>query len=148
MDETTDPREAMLERQRFGLAIVGGVIGVIVMTGAWVGVYLSTAFHSFLLALVLGIVVGLIVRVMGRGCTPAFGVIGGVAAVLGTFLSYVLVVQAMLASNAGVSLIDQLTSQSAIAPFSTYLGQYAVPFHLFAYVIAGLEGFSLSYRRV
>lgn len=143
-----DLRQAALRRQSLTKSLVGGVIGFTASVSLWVLVYAMTGFNSFLFGFVVGIIVGLCVWALGRGCTPAFGLIGAAFAIGATLTSYVLVVQIIEANSLQTPIFQHLFSQQPGAWFDLYFKQYFVPFHLFAYIIAGLEGFSLAFRRV
>lgn len=143
-----DLRQAARDRQSVLLAVVGGLGGAIVSTGVWVLVFALTGFNTFLFAFLVGIVVGLSTWALGRGCSPSYGLIGAALAIGSTMLAYVLIVQMIQATNAQTPFFTQLTSQSPVAWFQAYFQGSFVPLHLFAYIIAGLEGYSLAFRKV
>ena len=143
-----DLRAAALRRQSVVMSLVGGVIGLVVSSGAWVLIVALTGFNTILYAFVAGIVVGLCVWALGRGCTPAFGLIGAAFALGATLISYVIVVQIYQANAAQTPLFTHMSSQSPVDWFTVYFQQYLSPLHFLAYAIAGLEGYSLSFRKV
>lgn len=143
-----DLDQAAKERQSLLLAIIGGSGGMVLTAGLWALVYALTGVHTFLFAFLTGIIVSVCVRALGRGCTPVYGLVGAIFALAATLIAYVIVAQVHQATSLQTPWLKHLMSQSPVDWFQTYFQAYLVPRHGFAYILAGLLGYSGAFRRL
>ena len=77
-DPSVEPAvgQRLVRQQSFAGALVGGLMGAIVVVGLWVGLTLVTRWESSIFLFFVGIVVGGFVRFTGRGLEARFGMVG------------------------------------------------------------------------
>jgi len=76
-------REALIARQNIGLAALGGLIGAAIGAAAWAVVTVVTKFQIGFMALGVGWLAGTLAWKLGRGLSPAYGVVGAILALVG-----------------------------------------------------------------
>lgn len=127
----------------FPLAIVGGAIAAVIGAAIWAAVSLATGYQIGFMAIGVGLLVGIAVRFAGGGGSPAFGVIGGLFALLGCLLGNLLTVIGYLADHEGIGFFAALFSFNYAATFEIMQATFS-PMDLLFYGIAVYEGFKFG----
>ncbi|MFN9880838.1 MAG: hypothetical protein ACK557_20410 [Planctomycetota bacterium] len=135
--------------QNLPLAIVGGLVAALVGAAIWAAVTVATGYQIGWMAVGVGFLVGLAVRVLGKGITPIFGVIGAAGALFGCLLGNLLSVCGFFAGNQGVPFLE-LTLSTLTDP-SAIIDLFKATFHpmdLLFYGIAVYQGYQFAFRNV
>ncbi len=95
--------EGLKKEQNMPMAIVGGIIGALVSGGLWAAITVATETQFVFFSIVVGIIVGFIVRVLGKGMSIPFGIIGAIFSLLGCVLGNILAIVVIYSNEAGVN---------------------------------------------
>lgn len=125
------------------LAIVGAAVAAIVGASLWALLTVLTEKQFAYAAIGLGFLVGLAVRTLGKGSTPAFGLIGGVFALLGCALGNLLTVVGFLSKQMEVSFFSSLANVDLSIAIELMKATFE-PIDLLFYAIAAFFGFKFS----
>ena len=135
------------------LGIIGGVVAAIIGAVVWAAIVAVTKYETGLIAILVGAIVGFAVRFFGRGTSVAYGVIGGVLALVAVVVGSLLAIAIIYTSDptlntSGISL-SQMLQVMASDPGSTLslLQQTLSPIDLLFYAIAIFEGFAFATGR-
>ncbi len=130
-------------RNNLILGAVGGAIAAIIGAAIWAGVTIATGWQIGFMAIGVGILVGFAVRLLGKGETQVFGIVGGVFALVGCVLGNLFTGMAVLAKEIDVPFMEVfLNFDYSAAP--ELLGAMFSPMDLLFYGIAVWEGFKFA----
>lgn len=108
-DSTALSQQAQLEsQQNLVLAIVGGLVAAVVAAAIWAAVTVVTEYQIGWMAVGVGFAVGLAVRVLGKGVTPIYGIVGAVLALFACLLGNLLSVCGFAAKESDLSFFEAL----------------------------------------
>ena len=139
----------LLSEQNLLLGIVGGFVATLIGAAIWAAVTLATGYQIGWMAVGVGFLVGLAVRLLGKGITPAFGLVGAVGALLGCLLGNLFSVCGFAASQQNVPfsnlLFGLLSEPAALVELCKATFQ---PMDLLFYGIAVYEGYNFAFRQI
>jgi hypothetical protein len=139
--------EALRQEQDFGLGIVGGLVGGGIGAALWAVITYVTDYQIGFMAVGVGFLVGYGVRLLGRGMDRAFGVAGGIIALVSVVLGNFLVSIGYLANIWEVGYIEALLSFNYAMTFELMSATFS-PVDLVFYAIAIYEGYRFSFRQI
>lgn len=139
--------EELRREENFMAAIFAGIISAIVSAILWAVITVSTGYQIGYVALAVGFIVGVTVRVVGKGMTKKFGILGALCALAGCVLGNILSVIGILAGQAEMGFFD-VFSQVPISAFPSILIDTFSGMDLFFYAIALYEGYQFSFRGI
>lgn len=125
------------------LAILGGLVAALIGAAIWAVVTVSTGYQIGWMAVGIGFLVGYAVRYLGRGSSPAFGVVGAVLAVLGCAVGNLFSGIGFIAGEAGLDFISTALQFNYAASFEL-LGDMFAPMDILFYGIALYEGYKFG----
>ena len=127
------------------LAVLGGLAAALIGAAIWAVVTVTTKMQIGFMAIGVGLLVGYAVRLLGKGSTPAYSIVGAVLALLGCVLGNLLSACAFLADARAVSLASELSSVAKDFGLATSLMQASFDgMDLVFYGIAAYEGFKFA----
>jgi len=137
--------EQLRAEQRFGLALLAGLLASAACAGIWAAVTALTEYQIGWMAVGVGFVVALAVRMAGRGIDRRFGVAGAALALLGCVAGNLLAISYFVAVEQAVPYTMVLGAlRPAIAIELLSAGFH--PMDLLFYGIALYEGYRFSFR--
>ncbi|MHC1782267.1 MAG: hypothetical protein AB9891_05805 [Anaerolineaceae bacterium] len=139
--------ESLKLEQNLALGILGGVLGGLIGAVAWALISYFTGYSIGWIAVGVGFLVGFGVSKLGKGLEPAFGIAGGVIALLSVLLGNFLVSLIYLAQYLEMGFLDVLLGFDYSLTIDLILETFA-PMDLVFYAIAVYEGYRFSFRRV
>jgi len=135
--------------QNLVAAMVAGFIAALVGAFIWAVVTVVTEFQIGWMAVGVGFLVGYAVRVLGKGLSSGFGMVGAVCALGGCVLGNVLSGCGFVAKESQLPLaqvVMQVLLQPAVA-WELLLATFS-PMDLLFYGIAVYEGYKFSFRQI
>jgi hypothetical protein len=123
-----------MDHNPFG-AIIGGIIGAVAGAILWAAVTLFFSHELGFAAIAIGFITGFLVRVLGKGTTSIYGVIGALFTIVGCTLGKLFTVIILQAQENNISITEALKSfdLSATLPLVKYtFNNYDLLFYLFA----------------
>ncbi len=129
-------------RSNIFLGFIGGLASSIIGAGLWAGITILTGYQIGFMAIGVGFLVGFCVRILGKGNTLAYGVMGAVFALLGCMLGNILSMYGMYAKEFHVSIGEAYNMM--IGPIDILTESFQVMDLLF-YGLAVYEGFKFSF---
>ncbi len=166
-DETTNEAEAQTEeqnesfdpaiaeafmaelesQQNLPMGIVGGVVAALIGAAVWAGITVMTEYQIGWMAIGVGLLAGYAVRLLGKGISSKFGIVGVVCALLGCVLGNLFSACGFLAIEESVPffdiVIEVLTNPGLGIDLLAWMFS---PMDILFYAIAGYEGYKLSFR--
>jgi uncharacterized membrane protein YsdA (DUF1294 family) len=139
----------ILEQQNLPLGLVGGLIAAIVGAVIWGAITVLTKFQIGWMAVGVGFLVGYTVRILGKGVSSSFGVVGAVCALLGCVLGNLLSTCGFVSIQNSIPFFQVVhivlerpgaISDLMIASFS--------PMDILFYGIAVYEGYRFAFRQI
>ena len=118
------------------LALIGAAL--------WAVITVTTGYRIGFMAIGVGFLVGLTVGRLGKGTTPAYGILGAALSLAGCVVGNVLAFTGLIAQSEGLPYFATL-SQLDVMAISTLLTETFSPIDLLFYAIAVYEGFKLSF---
>ena len=140
-------QQQLVSEQNLPLALIGGAVAAAVSAAIWAGVTASTGYQIGFMAIGVGFVVGYAVRILGKGMTSPFGIVGAVFSLLGCAVGNLLAVTQIIAAEDGGSLLDalpQLTPELA----QELMVAFFSPMDLLFYALALYYGYTLAFRQL
>ncbi len=125
------------------LGLVGGLVGAFLGAALWAAIAYFTNYKLGLIAIVVGLAAGFGVRLLGKGRTALFSVVGAVCALLGCVVGDCLTIIALGSKVANVSLLDMMQR----LPFSALVDILKEAFDvkdILFYGIAAYEGWRFA----
>jgi len=142
-----------MDHNPFG-AIIGGIIGAITGSILWTAVTLFFNHEIGFVAIAIGFLTGFLVRILGKGRTIIYGVIGAIFTISGCTLGKLLTVIVLQSNEKGISIAEALRSfdLDATLPLVKYtFNNYDIFFYLFALLTGYLysidKGKEMHFRR-
>ncbi len=139
--------QRLLAEQNLPAAIGAGVVAALVGAAIWAAVTVFTNYQIGWMAVGVGFLVGWAVRMVGKGVTKPFGVIGAVLALLGCALGNVLTIYGVVANTTNTSFFTVIGMVPLSAVVNAF-GEAMQPMDFLFYGIAVIEGYKFSFRRV
>jgi hypothetical protein len=133
--EFEDHLAKLKSEEDFFLGLMGGIVGMVLGAALWTMVALITGHHIGWIALGLGLLTGGGVRILGRGFSAGFGIMGGFLALIGCFLGYVITI-AVVVKTLDITIIMTLIRVT--------FGPKDVVF----YLLATYAGYRTAFRRI
>jgi len=127
------------------LAIVAGVVAALIGAALWAVITVTTGYQIGFMAIGVGFLVGLSVGRLGKGTTPAYGILGAALSLAGCVVGNVLAITGFIAQNESQPFFVVL-SQLNIPAIPSILIETFSPIDLVFYAIAVYEGYKLSFR--
>ena len=137
--------QQMRDNQNLSLAVLGGAGAAVVGAVIWAVITAVTHYQLGIMAIGVGFLVGFAVRILGRGITPTFGVIGAVLSLVGCAIGNFLASAAFYAEQEKISVFDVLKA----VDFQTALDvmvQTFDPVDAVFYAIAVYYGYKNSFK--
>jgi hypothetical protein len=128
------------------LAVVAGVVAAIVGAALWAGLTVLTERQFAYAAIGLGCLVGFGVRLLGKGTTPVFGVIGGVLSLLGCALGNLLSIVGFISKETEVSFFSTLANVDLDIAIEMMKATFE-PIDLLFYGLAAYCGFKFGFSK-
>ncbi len=138
---------SLQREQNFLLGLVGGIVAGIIGAVLWAVLTVATGFQIGWFAVGIGFLVGFAVRLLGKGLTSQFGVMGAVLSFLSVLAGNYLSIVGLVAKDEGASFMPLLTSLPPMAVLEVVV-KSSSPITLLIYGIAIYEGFKFSFRKI
>ena len=135
------------DSQNLSLGVLAGAVAAAAGAGLWAVIAAAVKMHIGFMAIALGALVGLTVRRFGQGFDRGFGIAGALLAFAGCAAAIVLTVVILASQELGIPFFHVL---SRVDP-GAYLRIWKLtvqPIHVFFYVLAILEGYRFSIKRI
>lgn len=150
---TPEEREAamrdMLAEENFPLAILGGGTGALIGAGLWAAITVFTEVQIGWMAVGVGFLAGCGTRLLGKGVSGAFGVVGAVCALIGCLLGNLFTVCYFVAQGAETDFSEVLAVLlSDPSALLSVMAQTFSVIDLLFYGIAVYEGYRFSLRQL
>ena len=129
------------------MGIVGGIIAALIGAAAWAGVTVLTNYQIGWMAVGVGFIVGYAVRVLGKGLSKVYGVVGAVLALTGCLAGNLFSVCAVLSKQEAIPFFDLLSRLNPLIIMDLMKATFS-PIDLLFYGIAVYEGYRFSFRQI
>jgi hypothetical protein len=137
-------RQELLDNQNLFLGLVGGLTGAAIGAGLWSLVTTWTGYQISWMAVGVGFLVGLGIRILGRGATPIFGVMGALLSLGACLAGNYLTVGIIASRELGIPLMEALLQTDLIIQVMQEASFGLID--LLFYGIALYTGFKLSFN--
>jgi len=139
-----DKNSFMQDQNPLG-AVLGGIIGVPISSAFWTEVVSIYKLEINILAIAVGFIVGYMVKILGKGNTPVYGIIGVIFTLFGCISGRIMSAM-ILNSGKPITLIaDQVINlNTGMAVY--YLESTFQISDLIFYIIALFAGYYCSFR--
>ncbi len=127
-------------RSNIFLGFIGGLASSIIGAGLWAGITVLTGYQIGFMAIGVGFLVGMCIRVLGKGSTLTYAVMGAVFALLGCMAGNVLSMYGIFAKEFQTTIGN---AYNLIGPIDM-LKETFQPMDLLFYALAVYEGFRFS----
>ena len=142
-------KNQLYAEQNLLLGIVGGVVSAVIGATIWAVVTVATEYQIGWMAVGVGFLVGYAVRILGKGISTTFGVVGASCALVGCILGNLLSSCGFLANQESVPVlqvvVNVLTQPAVIVEL---LKVTFSPMDVLFYAIAVYEGYKFSFRQI
>ena len=137
------------QNQNLPLAVIGGFAASVIAAVLWALITYLTNFQIGFMAIGVGIVVGYAVKVLGKGITTPFGIVGAIFALIGCLLGNLLtaVIAGSMEEGSSFSYVLSALMSSPGIILEVYKATFS-PIDLLFYAIAIYEGFKISFRQI
>ena len=135
------------DNQSIQMGMLGGIIGAVIGAAAWAGITVATGYQIGWMAVGVGFLVGYAVRIMGKGISKQFGIVGAILALVGCLAGNLFSVCAVVSRQEDIPFLDllvRLDPEIVIDIFKTTFS----PMDLLFYGIAIYEGYRFSFRKI
>jgi hypothetical protein len=132
-------------QQNPGLGVLGGIIGLLIGAILWALISVLLDRQIGYMAIGVGLLVGIGVRLLGKGRTALFGIVGAVLALIGVLLGNALAVILFASREAGVSVTEVLP----LVDWAGLLGeiiQLSEPIDWLFYALAVYAGYRSAFQ--
>jgi len=133
--------------ENFTGAIIAGIISAIVSAALWAVITVATNYQIAYMAIAVGIIVGFAIRILGKGISQKFGILGAIFALAGCVLGNIFSIIGFAAQEAGVGFFAML-SQVDFATIPSVLSAWFSPMDLVFYGAALYMGYNFSFRKI
>lgn len=130
--------------ENMAMAIVAGLISSVVCAGIWAGVTVATGYQIGWMAIGVGFAVGIAVRMMGKGMSNSFGIVGAGFALFGCLLGNLLSIVGFVSQNEGVAFMQLMNSLTPPVVVELFQVTFA-PMDLLFYGLAIYGGYKTSF---
>lgn len=137
------PQVIVEQSGNLALGALGGLIAAAVGACIWAAITLVTGYQIGFMAIGVGFLVGMAVRYLGRGSSPAFGVVGAALALAGCLAGNLFTIIGFVIREQGISFSQALHVLEPSTAINA-LVETGGPIDLLFYGIAIYEGFRLS----
>lgn len=125
------------------MGLIGGAVAALVGAGVWATIAYLTGYEIGWIAIGVGALVGIAVRVMGKGDTPAFGVLAALLALAGCVLGRLMAIWLVFANEYDLPLGQVIENISVIDA----LKRTASPIDAVFLIIALVVGYQVAVSR-
>jgi hypothetical protein len=126
--------------------VIGGIVAAVVGAVIWALITSWTGWQIGWMAVGVGALVGFTIRLLGKGSSIKFGIIGAVLALLGCLVGNLLAVCIVTAKEYDIPLFDILS----LLDFPTIIDIFKEtfsPIDILFYVLAIFAGYSFSIKK-
>ena len=129
------------------LAIFAGITSALVGAAIWAAVTVITGYQIGWMAVGVGFLVGFAVKILGKGMSTPFGIVGAVCALFGCAVGNFLTIVAYIGESEAVGYFEVLsTLDYAIVP--DLMATTFSPMDILFYGLAIYEGYKFSFRQI
>jgi hypothetical protein len=139
--------DASLTPSNLPFGIVGGVIGMALGAAVWALVALITDVQVGYLAIAVGFFTGFGVRLLGKGTTPIYGLVGAVLSLAGVLIGNLAFAVLILSRETGASIGEVLAAMNMEFIGLIFKEAFAGPMDLLFYGLALYFGYRFAIRR-
>ncbi|MBK1880952.1 hypothetical protein JIN85_00915 [Luteolibacter pohnpeiensis] len=125
------------------LAIAGGAIGAVLGAAIWTMVTVYTGYQIGYMAIGVGALIGFLIRLMGRGHTTAYSMIGVGFAILGCVAGNVLSGIGFVAKENGLGFLNTYLHFNYAASYDVLVAMFS-PIDILFYAIAIRAAYTYS----
>ncbi len=127
-------------RSNIFLGFIGGLASYIIGAGLWAGITILTGYQIGFMAIGVGFLVGVCIRILGKGSTFTYAIMGAVFALLGCMVGNILSMYGIFAKELQIAIGD---AYKLIGPIDMPKESFQ-PMDLLFYALAVYEGFRFS----
>jgi hypothetical protein len=124
-----------------------GLVVCVVAAGIWATVTILTGYQVGWIAIGIGFVVGYAIQLTGKGIDQAFGITGGVFALVGCALGNVFTISYFVAGSEGIPFMEILTQLDLEIVADMLVSTFEIMDVLF-YGFAAYFGYKYAFRQV
>ncbi len=131
------------EESNFMLAALCGILTALALVAMWAYITYFVNFQVGWMAVAVGYIIGYVIRIIGKGTTLGFGVLGAALSLLTCIAGNLFFIIICLSNDEHIPVLEVLKT----IDFSSLISFYVQTFHavdLMFYGIALYEGFKLS----
>ncbi len=140
-------RHKAVVEQHLVLGAMGGIIAGLIGAMIWAVITLKTGAQIGYIAIGVGFLVGYAIKVLGKGYTPVFGVVGAILAGLAVLLGNYFSVIGFVAQLNELAFIDALKDTTLSTAIELMKDSFA-PMDLLFYAIAIWAGWQYSFKHL
>jgi hypothetical protein len=142
-----DVKLELIDKQNMPLALLGGFVSAVVCAIIWAYITYITGIQIGFMAIGVGLLVGYTVRILGKGISTRFGIIGATFSLLGCLAGNILAICIVISQQESMLVLEVLsyldigvTTQLLIDTFN--------PKDLLFYALAIYEGYKFSFKQL
>jgi hypothetical protein len=130
--------------QNLAMGIIGGLAAAAIGALIWAVITVATGWQIGFMAIGVGCLVGIAVKVMGKGVTPVFGVVGAVLSLIGCLAGNYLAMIGFVANELELGYMEVFK----MLPFNDaaeIMKEGFSPIDILFYIIAIFQGYKLAF---
>ena len=135
------------DNQSIQMGMLGGITGAVIGAAAWAGITVATGYQIGWMAVGVGFLVGYGVRIMGKGISKQFGIVGAILALVGCLAGNLFSVVAEVSRQEDIPFLDLLVRLNPEIVMDIFKTTFS-PMDLLFYGIAIYEGYRFSFRQI
>jgi hypothetical protein len=139
--------QSFLVEQNLVGGILAGTVAALVGAALWAGVTVVTDYQIGWMALGIGFLVGSAIRVVGKGITKVYGIIGATLSLIGCLLGNLFSICYFISISEEIGVMQVLSHLDISLVFRMLAGSFH-PLDLLFYGLAIYMGYSQAFRRV
>jgi hypothetical protein len=141
-------KQELRAQQNLPFGFLGGVAGMVLGAVLWAVLTALLDRQIGYMAIGVGFLVGLGVRLLGRGLSPAFGVVGAALSLAGVLAGNVIASALLASRELGVPFGDVLSILDLDLIVEIIKESFAGPIDLLFYALALYFGYRFSFRQI
>lgn len=131
------------------MGVFGGAAAAVIGAGIWALITITTKYQIGWMAIGVGFLVGFGVRLLGKGVSKSFGIVGAIFALIGCLLGNLMSACGFISAEYSVSFMRVLSDSLQQPSVAIQILKAAFhPMDILFYVIAVYEGYKFSFRRI
>ncbi|WP_196887549.1 hypothetical protein [Aureivirga sp. CE67] len=142
----TKEYQKLLQEQNFSFGFIASFIVGFFCAILWALISFKTGFTIGFMAIGVGAAVGFANRIFGKGMEPKFGLMGAIIAIFSCTLGKYFSVLVIASRYSGYEFIDGIFLFSPLEIINVIIDDFGLVDLLF-YLLAGTEGYKLSFRK-